>query len=875
MSYTVSDYFLDRIHEAGVRHVFGVPGDYALVFFRKLDLSKKIKYIGCCNELNAAYASDAYARVNGLGVVATTYVVGDLSAINGVSGAWCESSPVVLITGCPAVEEMRNEAIVHHTIFDPLGNMNMYKQITCGQAFLDDVSTACSEIDRLINLSISKSKPVFLMLPADISASQVPLPSSKLALPHSIGSLASLTTHLRPFESSFFSDNFLPSLALAAHPAIIANLEVSRIEDANKLVIQLSRVMSCPVFCSWTGKGSIPNSYWGYRGTYGGMIGRNAVSDYIEKFADVIVMFGEHCGDIALYKNLYNESLHKNNSGQNLRKSFVFCMDGSVKSLDAGRGKKNNKLADFDSLRRALTCLSLTLREKLGDGLLADLQDDSMKQPSDPDLKQIFISKRNNSKFISRTHIKHSDNQDNNGKNRKNNKNKPTSKTDYSKGIYDEQNNSNPYYMASNDLPTREPTPPPSLNPIPMINQLQTHPNNQPATPPPSPAAPGSLPLPETANLSHVAHRLHETEEAHHEITPIAAPSLVSTIEDRKKSSETEMLSPFKGKDVIDAESESGLPKMCPTHPTESANYSHIRDFSVYRLPCTDDPNCPCDQCLNRRGNPLRKEIFSTLSVDRLLDCVASHLRERTDYLVVGTGSSLYSGMDLTLEGGFVAQGLYESIGFAIPGSLGVACALEAKHLKKKERSGSVVDMSIIGTDEEMQDESNLNQIKPVEQLNKHRTLSGSNIKEKDLALRADTKSSGLTICVIGDGASQMTIQELSTIARYNMPVIIVLVNNRGFTIERVMLDSHFNDIQLWDYGAISRAMGLESPSEPASSESTFEAQLTVAIKEARIDGTGCLIEARIPKQSAPLSLVQMGHAARKKFRFDLFGPYY
>lgn len=71
-----------------------------------------LQFVGACNELNAAYAADgyhrlhvvpfgaysrpfSYARIKGIGALITTHAVGDLSALNGVAGAFCESVPVV------------------------------------------------------------------------------------------------------------------------------------------------------------------------------------------------------------------------------------------------------------------------------------------------------------------------------------------------------------------------------------------------------------------------------------------------------------------------------------------------------------------------------------------------------------------------------------------------------------------------------------------------------------------------------------------------------------------------------------------------------------------------------------------------------------
>lgn len=59
-----------------VQSMFGVPGDFNLGFLDLVEDHPTISWVGNCNELNAAYAADGYARVkhNSIGVVLTTYV---------------------------------------------------------------------------------------------------------------------------------------------------------------------------------------------------------------------------------------------------------------------------------------------------------------------------------------------------------------------------------------------------------------------------------------------------------------------------------------------------------------------------------------------------------------------------------------------------------------------------------------------------------------------------------------------------------------------------------------------------------------------------------------------------------------------------------
>jgi indolepyruvate decarboxylase len=97
----------------GVDYVFGVPGDYVLGFFRKL-AGSPIRHIGTTREDTAAFAADGYARCRGIGALAVTYGIGALNVVNGVAGAYAESSPVVDISGAPGIDEQRKAPLLHN-----------------------------------------------------------------------------------------------------------------------------------------------------------------------------------------------------------------------------------------------------------------------------------------------------------------------------------------------------------------------------------------------------------------------------------------------------------------------------------------------------------------------------------------------------------------------------------------------------------------------------------------------------------------------------------------------------------------------------------------------------------------------------------------
>src|ERR1039458_5121041 len=101
---SIGEYLIQRLYAHGVRHVFGIPGDYVLGFYDQLSRSK-LRLINTCDEQGAGFAADAYARVRGLGAVCVTYCVGGLKLTNTTAEAFAEKSPVVVISGAPGMKE--------------------------------------------------------------------------------------------------------------------------------------------------------------------------------------------------------------------------------------------------------------------------------------------------------------------------------------------------------------------------------------------------------------------------------------------------------------------------------------------------------------------------------------------------------------------------------------------------------------------------------------------------------------------------------------------------------------------------------------------------------------------------------------------------
>jgi indolepyruvate decarboxylase len=116
MRKTVIEHVLSRPLEIGIRDVFGVAGDFAFPINDAVTDSKGMRWIGRCNELNAAYSADGNARVHGMAALCTKYGVGELSAINGVAGSYAEYLPIFHLVGISASRVQAGRRVAHHTL---------------------------------------------------------------------------------------------------------------------------------------------------------------------------------------------------------------------------------------------------------------------------------------------------------------------------------------------------------------------------------------------------------------------------------------------------------------------------------------------------------------------------------------------------------------------------------------------------------------------------------------------------------------------------------------------------------------------------------------------------------------------------------------
>jgi pyruvate decarboxylase len=164
-------YIFRRLRSIGVHHIFGCPGDFNLNLLDHLYTVEDINWIGTCNELNGAYAADGYARVRGIpGVLVTTYGVGELSAINGISGAYSEHVPIIHIVGTTSRLAQKDHTMIHHTLGEQWDHdtfQQMSKPVRSAAANLVNDASFAEDVDKVIEVCVKTRKPVYIFVPMD------------------------------------------------------------------------------------------------------------------------------------------------------------------------------------------------------------------------------------------------------------------------------------------------------------------------------------------------------------------------------------------------------------------------------------------------------------------------------------------------------------------------------------------------------------------------------------------------------------------------------------------------------------------------------------------------------------------------------------
>jgi len=284
---SIGQYLIRRLSDYGIRHVFGLPGDYVLGFYSMLEHSP-LDLVNCTREDCAGFAADAYARVNGMGAVCVTYGVGGLSLANSIAGASAEKSPVILISGAPGIAERASNPRLHHRVREWRTQLEVFEKICLASREIVDPSTAFRDIDFLLDTAHRHKGPVYIELPRDVVS----------LVPEQIRAYHHPPHRSYPDALAEAVREAMERITAARRPVIIAGIELHRF-GLQADVIALAEASGIPVAATMLAKSVVSEVHPLYIGLYEGAMGRREVTEFVEE-SDCLILLGTILTDIDL-----------------------------------------------------------------------------------------------------------------------------------------------------------------------------------------------------------------------------------------------------------------------------------------------------------------------------------------------------------------------------------------------------------------------------------------------------------------------------------------------------------------------------------------------------------------------------------------------
>ncbi|KJS07992.1 MAG: indole-3-pyruvate decarboxylase [Hoeflea sp. BRH_c9] len=279
MSETLATALLHALKDRGADRIFGIPGDFVLPFFRVMAESEILPWHTLSHEPAVGYAADAAGRISStLGVAVVTYGAGALNMVNAVAQAYAEKSPLVVISGGPGAEESALGLGLHHQVKTLNSQFEIFRELTCAQSILNDLTTAPGEIARILDAARSLSRPVYIEIPRDL----VNMPCAQVP--------AFAPPPPNHDAARACAREVMVRLAAAKSPAVLVGVEARRYGLEDKIA-GLCRKLGISVATSFMGRGLFVGKDLPLMGTYLGSAGDENIARTIEN-ADCLLMLG-------------------------------------------------------------------------------------------------------------------------------------------------------------------------------------------------------------------------------------------------------------------------------------------------------------------------------------------------------------------------------------------------------------------------------------------------------------------------------------------------------------------------------------------------------------------------------------------------------
>ncbi len=288
MKVKLSDYVVSWLEQKGVRDVFMISGGGIMHLVDSVGRAKKLKYICTQHEQAAAIAAESYARLKGLGVCIVTTGPGGTNTITGVSGAWLDSVPMLVIAGqvnlsmtakSTGIKGLRQLGDQEENLVEIIAPITKY-------------AATVESPEALYLATNGRFGPAFVEIPLNIQGSYI--------TEHKLRKFVAPPLRAKRAQLKKLVRKTIVRLREARRPVLLAGNGI-RWAGAGKELQELIQALKIPVLASVVGYDLVPSSnpyYAGRPGTFG-----QRAANFVIQNSDFLLSIGSR---LHLYLVTYN-----------------------------------------------------------------------------------------------------------------------------------------------------------------------------------------------------------------------------------------------------------------------------------------------------------------------------------------------------------------------------------------------------------------------------------------------------------------------------------------------------------------------------------------------------------------------------------------
>lgn len=281
----LSDYVIQFLEALEVGHVFMLPGGGAMHLNDSLGKSTKLNYVVCLHEQANAIAAEAYARVNNkLGILMVTTGPGGTNALTGVTAAYIESTPMLILSGqVKMLDQVRDQGIRQQGMQE-VDIVSIVKPVTKYAVMVTEPESIRYHLERAIyEATTGRKGPVWLDIPLDIQAAMIEETSLEGYIPED----DICTEGTEVLEQKVLE--VIEYLNQSERPVLLAGNGI-RLAGGIDVFEEFVDLLNIPVLTTWNGIDLIADDHPLFFGRPGGMGQRYA--NFIQQNSDFYLSVG-------------------------------------------------------------------------------------------------------------------------------------------------------------------------------------------------------------------------------------------------------------------------------------------------------------------------------------------------------------------------------------------------------------------------------------------------------------------------------------------------------------------------------------------------------------------------------------------------------